>query len=213
MSQHDYVLANQSGASFRSDANNALGAVQSNNSSATQPTATVAYQWWGDTSATAMRVRNPGNTLFIKVFKMTTSTVIPYIVGSTGGGAQLGSAIVQRTINNKFTKGQRGAISSVAYASSITLNLNNANNFKINNLTGNLTLANPSAMTAAVGQGGSIWIPQGTVGNRTVSFGAMWKFPAGVAPVASTASSKVDRVDYKVRNASTIDASYTVGIA
>lgn len=212
MSQHDYNLANQSGANFRADVNNALNAVLSNNSSTLAPSTTVAYMNYADSSAQVMNVRNNGNTAFIKVFKMTGSTLIPYIQ-SSAGVSTLGSAIVQRTENNSFSKAQRGAIVSVTYASTVTLDLNQANNFKVSPLTGNLIIANPSAIVSSPGQGGSIKITQDGTGSRTVSFGTMWKFNSATAPTASTASSAKDRVDYKVFDASTIDASYSTGQA
>jgi hypothetical protein len=37
MAQHDYIIANQSGAAFRSDLNNGLAAIVSQNSGATEP--------------------------------------------------------------------------------------------------------------------------------------------------------------------------------
>jgi hypothetical protein len=43
MAQHDYIIANQSGAAFRSDLNNSLAAIVSNNSGAAQPSTTYAY--------------------------------------------------------------------------------------------------------------------------------------------------------------------------
>ena len=49
MATHDYVIANQSGAAFRTDLNNALAAIVSNNSNASSPSTTYAYQWWADT--------------------------------------------------------------------------------------------------------------------------------------------------------------------
>ena len=42
MAQHDYVIANQGFPSFRSDLNNALSAVISNNSGTSAPTTTAA---------------------------------------------------------------------------------------------------------------------------------------------------------------------------
>jgi hypothetical protein len=210
MAQHDYNLANQSGASFRADLNNALSAIQSNNASTVTPSTTTAYMWYADSSAAVMKVRNGADSLWLNVFKVNTSTVAPYVVTSAGAQA-VGSAIVQRTVVNKFQKAQRGNILDVAYASTVTLDMNLSNNFRVSALTGNLTIANPSAITAAVGQGGSIFLKQDGTGSRTVSFGSMWKFPGGTAPTASTTPSSRDRVDYKVENASTIDAVYSVG--
>ena len=212
MAQHDYNLANASGASFRSDLNDALQAVLTNNSSTVVPGTTAQTMWFADVSALVMNLRNSGDTAFINIFKFTASTVIPYIQSSTGASV-LGSAIVQRTENNLFSRAQRGAIASVAYASTVTLSFNDANNFKIDALTGNLTIANPSSIAAAVGQGGSIWHIQDGTGSRTVSFGAMFKFPGGTAPTASTGSGVTDRTDYKVRDASTIDANMTLNVS
>jgi len=212
MSQHDFNLANASGSAFRSDLNNALSAILSNNSSTVVPTTTEAYMWHADVSANVMHVRDQADALFIKVFKMTASAVMPYILDAAGE-PEIGSAIVQRTNNNTFAKAQRAAIASVTYASTLALDLNDGNNFQITPLSGNLTLSDPSAITSSVGQGGSIWVKQDGAGSRTISFGSMWKFSAGTAPTASTASGTTDRVDYKVRNASTVDAAYTLDVS
>ena len=40
MSQHDYIISNDTGANVRSDLNNALGAIATVNSGATEPTTT-----------------------------------------------------------------------------------------------------------------------------------------------------------------------------
>lgn len=61
MSQHDYSLANASGASFRADLNNALAAIVSINSGAGSPATTYAYQLWADTTANQLKIRNAAN--------------------------------------------------------------------------------------------------------------------------------------------------------
>ncbi len=70
MATHDYSLANQSGASFRTDLNNALAAIQSNNSNSSSPATTVAYQWWADTSAGTLKIRNAANNAWIELFQL-----------------------------------------------------------------------------------------------------------------------------------------------
>ena len=50
MAQHDYNIANQGFTSFRSDLNNALSAIQTNNSGTSRPTGAVAGQLWLDTT-------------------------------------------------------------------------------------------------------------------------------------------------------------------
>ena len=74
-------------------------------------------------------------------------------------------------------------------------------------LGGNRTIANPSNLTA--GQSGSIFLVQDATGSRTVSWGSYWDFPGGTAPTLSTAANAVDRVDYIVRNSTSIHTVFT----
>ena len=67
MAQHDYILANQSGAAFRSDLNNGLAAIVSQNSGAAQPSTTYAYQWWADTATGLLKIRNAANNAWITI--------------------------------------------------------------------------------------------------------------------------------------------------
>ena len=67
MATHDYVLANASGAAFRTDLNNALAAIVSNNSSATEPATKYAYQWWADTNTGILKIRNSSNDGWISL--------------------------------------------------------------------------------------------------------------------------------------------------
>ena len=67
MATHDYVIANASGAAVRADLNNALAAIVSNNSSATAPATTYAYQWWADTTANQLKLRNTANDAWIVI--------------------------------------------------------------------------------------------------------------------------------------------------
>ena len=65
MATHDYVIANQSGAAFRTDLNNALAAIVSNNSNSSSPSTTYAYQWWADTGNNLLKIRNSANNAWI----------------------------------------------------------------------------------------------------------------------------------------------------
>lgn len=67
MATHDYIIANASGAAVRADLNNALAAIVSNNSNATAPATTYAYQWWADTTANQLKLRNSTNTDWIVI--------------------------------------------------------------------------------------------------------------------------------------------------
>ena len=77
MATHDYVLANQSGSSFRADLNNALAAIVSQNSNATEPATKFAYQYWVDTSATPalIKQRNAANDAWITLAEVDGQTL------------------------------------------------------------------------------------------------------------------------------------------
>ena len=65
MAQHDYNIANQSGSGFRSDLNNALSAILSNNSGSSQPSTRTAHMLWADTSNNLLKLRNAANSAWI----------------------------------------------------------------------------------------------------------------------------------------------------
>lgn len=102
-----------------------------------------------------------------------------------------------------FTAAQRGTVSALTYAATVTPNFAVANNFSLA-LTGNATLANPTNLVA--GQGGVIVLTQDATGSRTMAFGAYWKFPRGTAPTLTTTASAVDVLAYQVESATRITA-------
>ena len=102
-----------------------------------------------------------------------------------------------------FTAGQRGAVSALTYAATITPDFAVANNFSTT-LTGNTTLANPSNLAA--GQSGVISITQDATGGRTMAFGSFWKFANGVAPSLTSTANAVDDLAYYVESSSRIVA-------
>ena len=67
MAQHDYVIANDTAANVRADINDALAAIASNNSGATEPTTTYANQWWYDTANKLLKIRAEANDAWITV--------------------------------------------------------------------------------------------------------------------------------------------------
>ena len=67
MAQHDYSIANQTAASLRTDLNNVLSAIVSNNSGATAPTDTFANMFWYDTTANILKMRNEADDAWISL--------------------------------------------------------------------------------------------------------------------------------------------------
>ena len=103
------------------------------------------------------------------------------------------------------TKGTIGEVSAVSYASTITLDFRTANNFSMT-LTGNVTLANPSNISA--GQSGGLFITQDSNGSRTAAFGSYWDFSDGTAPTLSTGADAVDMIAWIARSSTKISAQF-----
>lgn len=65
MATHDYNIGNQSASAFRTDLNNALQAILTQNSSATAPTTTAANMIWYDTANDQIKKRNEADSAWI----------------------------------------------------------------------------------------------------------------------------------------------------
>lgn len=103
-----------------------------------------------------------------------------------------------------FTAAQRATITTLTPGATVTPDFSASNNFSLT-LGQNTTIANPTNLVA--GQSGSIFLVQGSTG-YTGAWGSSWDFTTGTAPTLSAAS-KVDRVDYIVRSATSIHAVFT----
>ena len=68
--QHDYVIANASGAVVRADINSVLQAIVSLNYGANQPSTRYPYQWWADTTTDILKIRNSANDAWINVLTL-----------------------------------------------------------------------------------------------------------------------------------------------
>jgi hypothetical protein len=85
MATHDYVISNASGAAVRADLNNALAAIVTHNSSATEPTTTYSYMLWADTGSSppVMKLRNAANNGWVSLFQLDGEwSVIPFENGT-----------------------------------------------------------------------------------------------------------------------------------
>lgn len=73
MSQHDYVLDNAAGGTFRADLNAALAALLSQNAGATAPSTTAAHMVWMDTANSLLKIRNAANNAWITILDLSTT--------------------------------------------------------------------------------------------------------------------------------------------
>ncbi len=126
-----------------------------------------------------------------------------FTVANTYTQAQSDARYAQLAAANTFTAAQRGSVSTLTDAATITPNFALANNFSVT-LAGNRTLANPTNLVA--GQSGAITITQDATGSRTLAYGSNWKFSSGAAPVLTTTAGAVDVLVYYVESTSRITA-------
>ena len=150
-----------------------------------------------------MALTTLGNTAF-----STSAVVSATIKDSAVVYNKLDANTAHTDRNQSFSVGQRGTISALGVqTSTVTLDMNTANHFSLT-ANGNITLANPSNITA--GQGGSIVITAN--GSYTTSFGSQWRFATGSAPTMSTTAGKQDRLDYYVVSSNTIHTVATIDL-
>ena len=132
-----------------------------------------------------------------------TSAIQTQLNAKGVGDALLGTA-------QNWTAGQRGEITALTSAATITIDMADSNNFSVT-LAHNATFANPSNDTA--GQSGSIFITQDGTGSRTASWGTDWEFAGGTAPTLTTTAAASDRIDYVIKSGTSIQAVATLALA
>ena len=141
----------------------------------------------------------------VKVDSIVTSTqtvTVDNLLSSAAVGTTVQSydADTAKTdVAQTFTAAQRGSVSALTSAATITPDLAVANNYSLS-LATNTTLANPTNITA--GQAGTIVITNG--GSYTMAFGSYWKFPGGTAPTLT--ASATDVLAYYVESSTRITA-------
>jgi len=124
MSQHDYVIANASGAVVRADLNSLFQAMLSQNSGTSAPTTTAAGMFWLDTTGGApytLKVRDAGNNHWLTVLSLTdpgsdgdVELVAPLVTkGGTGQTSWTQGDLLYASGANALGKLDKGAASQV----------------------------------------------------------------------------------------------------
>ena len=116
MAQHDYNLANQSGADFRADLNNALSAIATTNSGATSPSTTFAHQLWVDTANSVLKIRNSANDAWITTGVSITADNTFDINGGTVNGITSFSFSTGSTVTSILDEDDLSSDSATALA-------------------------------------------------------------------------------------------------
>jgi len=104
---HDYNIANGTGSAVRSDINNALAAIVSNNSSSTEPATTFAFQWWADTNNTLLKIRNAANSAWVTVGDYSTAN-LGLVTTATAASTYL--ALAGGTVTGALNIGTAGSL-------------------------------------------------------------------------------------------------------
>jgi hypothetical protein len=103
--QADYVVSNGTGAAVRSDINGQLAAIVTNNSGATEPTTTYAYQWWADTTTGLLKIRNAANSAWVTVGTLASTNLG---LASLAGATFTGDVILGTTTALELPDGTTG---------------------------------------------------------------------------------------------------------
>ena len=187
MATHDYNIANQIGSEFRADLNNALLAIVSNNSNATSPSTTYAYQLWVDTANNVLKLRNSANNAWITTgISITASN--SFTGDITGNSATATALATARTINGVSFDGTANIsfnTDSVAEGSSNKYFTNERVDDQVNSLltagsgisltyddaAGTLTIANTNSADITSVVAGDGLTGGGTSGDVTIAVG------------------------------------------
>jgi hypothetical protein len=149
MSQHDYVIDNQSAPAARADINAVLQAIVTTNSGGASPVTTYANQLWYDTAANQLKKRNEADSAWIVLGTVDEAggTFTPNYLVTTAGIAPATLVTSTETIgsnNNNTTIPTSAAVKAYAdaVAASAAAGVTSA------------TTANVLAATAGAGAGG-----------------------------------------------------------
>lgn len=93
MATHDYNIANQAAASFRSDLNNALLAIVTQNSSATAPTSTFADMLWYDSANNQIKKRNEADSAWVTLGTVNEGAGTFTATGALGFGFDVNNTL------------------------------------------------------------------------------------------------------------------------
>lgn len=165
MATHDYVIANGTGAAVRSDLNDALAAIVSNNSSSTAPATTYAYQNWVDisTSPATLKQRNSANNAWISIGLLDTANLQAGLGSIVNADVNATASIAASKLSFTQTSGTARTIDS---------RLKDSVSVKDFGAVGDGTTNDTAAITSALATGKTVYFPQGTymtTGGHTIA--------------------------------------------
>lgn len=182
MAQHDFNVADGSGAVVRSDVNGAFEALATNSMGPSAPSPTWPLMWWGDTTAGKLKQRNSANTAWIDRGDLASA----FLQASDIGESIAPSISVNEQTGTSYTPGlsDNGKLITLDNASAISLTIPQ-----------NSVVAFPVGATIAFQQFGAGLVTMGGTGvtfksrNGLVSRGqnAMWAITKKATDIWSVA--------------------------
>ena len=173
MATHDYIIASASGAAVRSDLNNALAAIVSQNSSSSEPSTTYAYQLWADTANNVLKIRNSANDGW-NAFAALNDTA--FRISSTG---QVGIGVTPASNTDLDVTGT--IAQNVVAMAALDVDCSAGNYFtKTINANSTFTFSNVPASRAFS------FVLELTHTSGTVTWPASVKFPSDTSPTLTT---------------------------
>jgi len=82
--QNDFVIDNGTGLAVRTDIQDALQALAGNSSGNSEPSVKYAYQWWADSNAGILKLRNSANDAWIDMLNLDGTFVFDLEDGTEG---------------------------------------------------------------------------------------------------------------------------------
>jgi len=211
MSQHDFNIANQGFPAFRSDLNDALGALASLSSGTSEPTTTYANMLWYDTTNDLLKMRNEDDDAWITIAYLDQTadevefrTAVVQAIDSAGLSLKTDEGTARLTVADSgavdvvgtFTAARGiGDTETATLSADKTIDFSTYQNF-VYTLGASITLLNPS--TESVGQSGFIVFIQDGTGGRTVSLDTDYETAGAAGLTLSTTASATDVVPYIV---------------
>lgn len=211
MSQHDFNIANQGFPAFRSDLNDALGALASLSSGTSEPSSTYANMLWYDTTNDLLKMRNEDDDAWITIAYLDQTadevefrTAVVQAIDSAGLSLKTDEGTARLTVADSgavdvvgtFTAARGiGDTETATLSADKTIDFSTYQNF-VYTLGASITLLNPT--TESVGQSGFIVFIQDGTGGRTVSLGTDYETAGAAGLTLSTTASATDVVPYIV---------------
>lgn len=179
MTQHALTIANQNGASFRSDLVNAIQALGSNNAGPSAPSPTYPNMWWPDTTAMILKRRNNANSAWLNIMDLATGL----IVGADIQAYDVNT--VKKNVANVFTATQTPDNGTAAVSTTSTVTFDGGDQVREYTFTNGITVTFGAPTGIVEHAMYKFKLKAGDTAARAFAWNAAYKFSGGVPPLTA----------------------------